>query len=48
MAIWNLLRDFAGIESGRSCRACTRTIVSVDRFGQSEGVCRACRAEAST
>jgi len=41
--IYSLLRTIVGLESGRSCRACSESISSHDSFGQSEGVCYPCR-----
>jgi hypothetical protein len=40
---WILLHALSGQESGRNCRRCSESIPSSDRFGMSEGVCRACR-----
>jgi hypothetical protein len=42
---WRLFRALAGTESGRSCRCCGESILRVDQFGLSEGVCRPCRHE---
>ena len=41
---WKTLRALAGRESGRWCRSCREPIAAADGFGQSEGVCPACRA----
>jgi hypothetical protein len=42
---WRVFRALAGAESGRSCRCCGESILRVDPFGFSEGVCRPCRHE---
>jgi hypothetical protein len=40
----SLLRAFAGLEAGRSCRSCHEPIHPSDEFGMSESVCQPCRA----
>ena len=44
VTIWNVFRAMAGLEYGRRCRSCAESILAEDRFGMSEGVCRACRS----
>ena len=41
---YKLVRALAGPQSGRFCRVCAESIQTKDDFGQSEGVCRSCRA----
>lgn len=43
---YRVLRALMGFERGRHCRRCDEAILGDDRFGLSEGVCRACRHEA--
>ena len=43
VTVWKVFRAMAGLESGRWCRRCSESILAEDRFGMSEGVCRACR-----
>jgi hypothetical protein len=42
--VFKLFRALAGMEDGRCCRSCGEPILRDDPFGQSEGVCRPCRA----
>lgn len=44
MAIWKMIRAFAGTEGGLVCRVCGESIARSDGFGTSEGVCGPCRA----
>jgi hypothetical protein len=43
VTVWNVLRAFSGLESGRACRRCSESISAQDAFGISEGVCSPCR-----
>jgi hypothetical protein len=43
---YRVLQALVGLEAGRACRRCHESILADDRFGLSEGVCRACRHDA--
>ena len=46
ITVRKLLRSFAGVETGTSCRTCGDAISRRDFHGQSESVCRPCRSAA--
>ncbi len=43
LTVWSVVRAFAGLGAGSSCRRCSERIPAHDAFGMSESVCRPCR-----